>query len=432
MPRPIPGPVSAPIGVITPTPPSTGTSSGPATKLKVVVADGTGNAITQAQVGNPVKVTVQAVDDNLKPVADYKGSVQLQIEDPKLLIPNDKFIQKPLSPLQALDQTPGSSPGPTGLVVNVTFARPGDLLIVATSTNPQGVSITGQTTVSVSPAVTNCYWLPIRSACRATVDSINGYFSTSGSVSYFDQIRSIYNGASSSATVSADVATLNFMTGLQFITGTNIQAGSSSDQSGVTVPPTSAGSLPTLSAAGSAQAAQNMLYGGTLVVSARYPLIGIGMDHTAQLGNLAFTLDAFVKEGLDIQNFKANTNTQVNSPPSHTTAQMVGYLVYNAINPASGSTGGFAGSVFLGGAYGYSYTSHSYARDYGISGVSNGLGQVSAGMVINGIVSIAVSRGFGPSQTYIDSIAHATTTVNNFKAWSIGITYQSPSPSGAK
>jgi hypothetical protein len=49
-------------------------------------------------------------------------------------------------------------------------------------------------------------------------------------------------------------------------------------------------------------------------------------------------------------------------------------------------------------------------------------------MLINGVVKVAVSRGFGPSQTYHDTAASAgtTTTVNNFKVWSIGLTYQSP------
>jgi hypothetical protein len=72
-------------------------------------------------------------------------------------------------------------------------------------------------------------------------------------------------------------------------------------------------------------------------------------------------------------------------------------------------------------------TMHGYAQDYGIGRVGNGLGQVSAGIVINNIVKIAISRGFGPSQTYIDSATNVTTIVNNFKAWSIGVSYQSSS-----
>jgi len=111
---------------------------------------------------------------------------------------------------------------------------------------------------------------------------------------------------------------------------------------------------------------------------------------------------------------------------------MVGYLVYNAINPetnsATGTSSGFAGSVFLGGAYGYSYTSHGHTLDYGIPHVSNGLGQIPAGMLINGVAQIAVSPGFGRSQTYTDSATNAKTIVNDFKAWSIGITYQSGAP----
>jgi hypothetical protein len=36
------------------------------------------------------------------------------------------------------------------------------------------------------------------------------------------------------------------------------------------------------------------------------------------------------------------------------------------------------------------------------------------------------TRAFGPSRTYIDSTTKVETTVNNFKAWSFGISYQSP------
>jgi hypothetical protein len=78
---------------------------------------------------------------------------------------------------------------------------------------------------------------------------------------------------------------------------------------------------------------------------------------------------------------------------------------------------------------GYSYTSHGYARDYGFgNNVSTGIGQVSAGILISGVAKIAVSRAFGPSQTYVDSRSMAKTTMNNFKSWSFGITYQSAPP----
>ena len=40
--------------------------------------------------------------------------------------------------------------------------------------------------------------------------NINAFYRTTGSFSFLNQIKSIYNGASGSATISADIATLNF------------------------------------------------------------------------------------------------------------------------------------------------------------------------------------------------------------------------------
>lgn len=376
-------------------------NAGPAATLSVCA---------QAQriiAGVPIVVVVTALDAKSQIVSNYNGDIQLA---------SDKAAT-----------INAGSPVDGHLTFAVVFKSLGQQTLTATDKNQ--TSITGKAPVTVVSQA-NCEWIPIRTGCISSADDINNYYSMAQGASYFGQIRSIYNGAANAATVSADVATLNFLNGMQFTAGTNIQAGTSTSASPQTP---NAGTAPTLTAAGSAQAAQNMLYGGTFVVSASYPLLGFNMTDINTAGNLTITLDLFAREGFDIQNFQANTTTQVTSPPSHSSAQMVGYLVYNAINPATSSAGassGFAGSVFLGGAYGYSYTSHSYTLDYGIPNVSNGLGQISAGMLVNGVVKIAVSRGFGPSQTYHDSAtsAGASTTVNNFKAWSIGITYQAPAP----
>jgi hypothetical protein len=172
-----------------------------------------------------------------------------------------------------------------------------------------------------------------------------------------------------------------------------------------------------------------MLYGGTIYVSGLYPLIAAGADNLGSAGGLGVLVDLLVKEGVDIQNFKSGTSTNVNAPTSHASAQVEGYLQYNSTNFVSGSSTQFAGAIFVGGSYGYSYTSHDYARDYGFgNNVNNRIGQVSAGILINNVAKIAVSRAFGPSQTYIDSTSKAQTTVNNFKSWSFGITYQAPPP----
>jgi hypothetical protein len=253
--------------------------------------------------------------------------------------------------------------------------------------------------------------------------AINAFYQTNGPYSFFSQIKSIYNQASGSATVSADLASLNFGNGMQVTVTTNVQAGSSSATT-----PTS-GTVPTLSANGAGQATQNLLYGGTFLVSELYPVFAAGASKLGSPGGFGVLVDFIAKEGADVQNFKSGTNVNASSPPFHGSAHMEGYLQYNSINLATGSQN-FAGALFLGGSYGYNYMSHGYANDYGFgNNANNGIGQVSFGIVINGVARITVSRAFGPSQTYIDSTTMAKTTANNFKAWSFGVVYQSPTPS---
>lgn len=256
--------------------------------------------------------------------------------------------------------------------------------------------------------------------------NINKFYDTAGQFSYLSQIKSTYNGASSSDTISADMFSLNFSNAMQMTLATNLQAGSLGTS-------TTTGGTPTLTTAGAGQAAQNMLYGGNIVASAIYPVIAIGASSiTSTAGNFGAVAFLDAREGVDVQNFMPNTSTNVNSPTSHTATGIEGYLQYNSIN-LKGGTGSdaniFKGALFFGGSYGYSYTSHSYARDYGLgNNVSSGLGQISAGILISGVARVVVSRGFGPSQTYIDSTSSLPKTVNNFKAWSFGLVYQSPSP----
>jgi hypothetical protein len=258
--------------------------------------------------------------------------------------------------------------------------------------------------------------------------NINRFYDTAGQFSFFNQIKAIYNGASTSATVSADIASLNFSNAMQLTAGTNVQAGPTAAAT------TSTGTVPTLSAAGAAQATQNMLYGGTFVASAIYPVIAVGaagINNTT--GNLGAVVFVGAQEGVDIQNFKSGTSVTVNSPPSHTNAGIQGYVQYNSIN-LIGGTGSdaksFKGALFVGGSYGYSYMSHGYARDYGFgTNWSNSIGQLSVGILVNGVARITFSKAFGPSQTYIDSTSNTQKTVNNFRTLSFGITYQSASPS---
>lgn len=267
--------------------------------------------------------------------------------------------------------------------------------------------------------------------CMGTVDQKNqnilNFFNVDGTFSYINQIKSIYNGASSSATVSADIGTLTFGSGWQLSVGTNIQAGSTN------APSVAPGTVPTLSSTAAAQVTQNMLYGGTIAATAVLPLSFYGNKEN-QPDGVVFLLDLVGREGVDLQNFKQGTTTTTSAPPSHASAQLQGYLQYNSINIAAGQKNSDqsdvpAGAVFIGGSYGYNYNSHDYARDYGFgTKVSSAMGQVSAGILLNGIAKITISRAFGPSQTYIDGTTMKQTTVNNFKSWSFGISYQSPPP----
>jgi hypothetical protein len=318
----------------------------------------------------------------------------------------------------------GLSLNPSTGAVTGTPTDTGTFVLQVTDSNKAVATNTCTITIGLPKG---CLLAPTSPSCMnfgSGIDAnINTFFGTAGKLSYLDQIKSIYNGASSSATVSADLASLNFSNGMQVTAGTNIQAGTSSPAS------VSTGVIPTLSSTSAGQATQNVLYGGTIFGSALYPLIAAGTDSAGSAGGLGLLVDLVGKEGVDVQNFKSGTSTNVNNPTSHTSVQMEGYLQYNSINLEPGSSSDYAGSIFVGGSYGYSYTSHEYARDYGFGNhVNNGIGQVSAGIVISGVAKIAVSRAFGPSQTYIDSTTMAQKTVNNFKSWSFGITYQSPAP----
>jgi hypothetical protein len=321
----------------------------------------------------------------------------------------------------------------TGLVTGAS--TPGVLenqkINVVDKNGAAGVSQSCNITVLPQPRSMSCVLLPVAfgncvGSGVAKNANINSFWQTNGSFVFFNQIKSIYNEASNSATVSADLGTLNFPIGMQLNIGTNIQAGS--------VPPTpvSTGTVPTLSPTAAAQAIQNMLYGGTIFASGAYPLLAVGGNRINSAGNWGGMLDVSGREGVDIQSFKSGTSTGATSPASHTSLQVEGYVQMNSTNLPTVGGGAFAGALFVGGSYGYSYTSHQFIRDYGIANSSNRLGQVSGGILINGVAKLAFSKAFGPSQTYIDGTVTPTpttaTTVNNFKAWSFELSYQSAAP----
>jgi hypothetical protein len=320
----------------------------------------------------------------------------------------------------------------TGVVTSAS--SPGvqqDVKITVTDKNGVSGNSTCTITVLPQPVSLNCAIFPVaHESCVgsgvARNANVNSFWQTNGSFVFFNQIKAIYNEASNSETVSADMGTLNFPIGMQLNIGTNIQAGSTPPAS------VSTSTVPTLSPTAAAQAAQNMLYGGTIYASSAYPLLALGGNRINSAGGWGGMLDVAGREGVDIQNFKSGTSTGATSPPTHTSLQLEGYLQMNSTNLPTTGGGTFAGALFVGGSYGYSYTAHQYIRDYGIANASNRLGQVSAGILLNGVAKLAFSKAFGPPQTYINGTVTptptTTTTVNNFKSLCFQLTYQSAAP----
>jgi hypothetical protein len=324
----------------------------------------------------------------------------------------------------------------TGVVTGASTAGTIDAITIeVTDSSSNGVPFKKDCSITVKehsyPAIA-CSLFPVNGReCVgygvARNANINTFWGTYSGFVFFNQVKSIYNGASNSETVSADIGTLNFPVGLQVNLGTNIQTGS--------VQPTavSTGTTPTLSPSAAAQAAQTMLYGGTIYLSGAYPLLAVGGNRISSPGSWGGMMDLALREGVDTQSFKAGTSTGLTNPSSHTSVQLEGYAQMNSTNlTLAGDT--FAGALFIGGSYGYSYTSHQFIRDYGIAKPSNSLAQVSAGIVLNGVAKLAFSKAFGPSQTYFDGTVTppptkpSPTTTNNFKTWSFELSYQAPAP----
>jgi hypothetical protein len=246
--------------------------------------------------------------------------------------------------------------------------------------------------------------------------AVNCYYSTNTTFSYFTQFQSIYNAASGATTLNAQVGALNFSNGMQLTIATNPQVGAANSNN-TTPAATATVAVPTLSATSAAQAAQNVLNGGTIFGFDLIPLF-------SRQGDAMVTIDAVLREGVDLQKFN-NTSITATNPSTHTFAGLQGYFQFNSSNNAANSTGP-AGSIFFGAMYGYNLMNHTYSLQNGFGGRSNTqIAQISGGVLLNGVVKIAASRGFGPSQKYIDSTSMSQTTINNFQTWSIAIAYQS-------
>ena len=207
MPRHAQGHAIAQQAVLSPAPaPPAGVTPGPVSKLSVTVEDTVPGV---AYVGHLTYVTVTAVDNNGFAVPNYTGKITIQSSD------KDAFIAD-------------SAPVTGGQwKFGIAFRNKGNQTVTAFDNASPG-TIKGEVNVRVSDPVNHyCDWFPIRQGCVSSYDDINAFYSTASNVSYFKQVKSIYNGASSSATVSADIASLNFSNGMQVTAGTNIQAGSS-------------------------------------------------------------------------------------------------------------------------------------------------------------------------------------------------------------
>lgn len=250
---------------------------------------------------------------------------------------------------------------------------------------------------------------------------INCYYQTNSQLAFFTQIRSIYNAMSTSTTVAANIGSYNFNNGMQLSLGTNIQAGPAGPSNKAV-----AGPIPTLTATGSAQAAQNLFYGGNLYIYDEFPVL-IKKDSGSIRWH--FLYDILAREGVDIQNFNGTTTTAT-SPTTHFNLSNEMYWQYDA-DPQDSPTPPLA--VFLGGQYGYAYTAVRYAQQYGFLNKSNAqVGAISLGLIVTGQFDVTVLRQFGPSQKFIDSSTGAVGVVNNFKSWSFGIQYQTKGISTSK
>jgi hypothetical protein len=269
---------------------------------------------------------------------------------------------------------------------------------------------------------------------RQTATIENFYHSTSGSqLSALTQFNTVYNATANSATVGADIATLDFIPGIELAASTNIQtdAGTSSKNSTNSTSgslrrlrplPFATGSAasagPTLSASQAAQAAQNLANGGNFYLHAIYPIF-YSNPGPSDIIYLMGVLRA--RDGVDIPNF-AGTNTVTTDPVNHFSTFTEWKLTVNAITPSNGKNS--AGSVFIDGAIGYDYTSHTFSDQNGFGNRSQFLlGQLSGGVIATGNISVGFQRNFGPAQTYIDSTTNVTTTQNQFRAWSLSLIY---------
>ena len=242
-------------------------------------------------------------------------------------------------------------------------------------------------------------------------DVINCFYNTNSSLAFITQVKSVYSASSGSATISANVLSFNFSNGMQASLGTNFTAGPNAN---------SASTQPgTLSSTSAAQAAQNIFFGGNVFLYADLPLVTKKLITTDRWH---YQDDILVREGVDLQSF-SGTSTVVSSPPTHFNVLDEMYYQYDSI-PSTGATPSTL-SVFVGGQYGYAYTSGGYAQQYGFGKKTSAqVGDIGGGVLLSGQYNITVLREFGPAQAYVDATTGMPTQVNNFKSFTFSIQYQ--------
>lgn len=176
-------------------------------------------------------------------------------------------------------------------------------------------------------------WLTPASHCYAKGDGVagvNDFYGTAQSYSFISQAKSVYNGKAGSNNASVDLASLNFPLRFKAIFTTNAQLGVT------TKTIASGGSALTLSSASAAQAAQNMINGGTFNSSFLFPLVFAGPEDPSAAGEVIFTLDAIATGGIDFQDFKACTSTTAVNPPTHANVGLESFVQINSDEPCGG------------------------------------------------------------------------------------------------
>jgi hypothetical protein len=257
-------------------------------------------------------------------------------------------------------------------------------------------------------------------------DVSNAFWAQEKTLSYLSQAQYFYNTGSGSGTLSADFASMVFPGGTQVALALNTSVGTDNS-----TPPqnpatpaifkgaaTTSSAPPKMSSAQAAQAAQNLVDGGNVLLRGSWPLIMFAPKYQ----NLSIYSFVVGREGIDIPNF-SGANTVANNPINHFNISNEWYAQVLAW-PADKSEES-AGSIFVDAKYGFEKVSSEFAKQAGFkNNWDHGfLWQVTGGLTFAHKINIVASRNFGPDQTWTDSTSGAATTQNNFAQWSVGVKY---------